>query len=200
MTFLYLKKYTLGTLQNSLHWLTFFPFAYLFIIALNSAFSTTYWFINGSWSQGIDLPEARQGHATIWLSNTEILICGGSDATNTKSARCWIYYDLPGPYFKEMAPMAQPKRVATLGMAIKGNGERWIEIALKLYRLLPEARDGGFPHFTLSRKRINLSLLSIKIDLNNLLYSNYHLVHFLWQFLTLNCTLGNLSQWLWPFS
>ena len=89
--------------------------------------NTTFWFINGLWSAGIDLPEPRSKHATVWVSSTEILICGGVDAADVKSNRCWMYNngdDFASPSFNEVAAMAQPKASVAMGLAIKDNGER----------------------------------------------------------------------------
>ena len=121
------QKLAMVTRQNFFNLPGFFLFPNSFILhvaAVPTTSSTTHWFINGSWSQGIDLPEARRNHAAIWVSITEILICGGFDAANIKSSRCWMYYDLAAPFFNELAPMAHAKTDATLGQATKSNGER----------------------------------------------------------------------------
>ena len=37
----------------------------------------TYWFDNGTWFSGIDLPVAVHSHGSVAISETEIFICGG---------------------------------------------------------------------------------------------------------------------------
>ena len=83
----------------------------------------TYIFSSGTWSQGMDMPQNTKEHATVAISDTEVLICNGYQTTNSLDDSCWIYDDVVGN-FTQIASLNQQRRGHSLGVVHMENGTR----------------------------------------------------------------------------
>ena len=81
----------------------------------------TYHFHNGFWSQGVDLPEPRKRMASVSVSDSEVMACGGKNTSNDYVSTCWIYDHVQGMY-SSITSMKTAKNSNSLGMTYNSDG------------------------------------------------------------------------------